>query len=57
VTKRWSDEAYGKVCHTVAELVEAVKTEVPRIQRLLKNEKVNIKDFDFIKYNGCEIIP
>ena len=57
VTKRWSDEAYGKVCHTVAELVEAVKAEVPRIQRLLKNEKVHIKDFDFIKYNGCEIIP
>ena len=57
VTKRWSDEAYSKVCHTVAELVEAVKAEVPRIQRLLKNEKVNLKDFDFIKYNGCEIIP
>ena len=57
ITKRWSDEAYGKVCHTVAELVEAVKAEVPRIQRLLKNEKLNIKDFDFIKYNGCEIIP
>ena len=25
VTKRWSDEAYSKVCHTVAELVEAVR--------------------------------
>jgi radical SAM protein with 4Fe4S-binding SPASM domain len=57
ITKRWNDEAYSKVCHTVAELIEAVKTEVPRIQRLLKNEKINIKDFDFIKYNGCEIIP
>jgi len=57
ITKRWSDVAYSKVCHTVAELVEAVKAEFPRIQRLLKNEKVNIKDFDFIKYNGCEIIP
>lgn len=57
VTKRWSDEAYGKVCHTVAELVEAVKAEIPRIQRLLKNEKLNLKDFDFMKYNGCEIIP
>jgi uncharacterized protein len=57
VTKRWSDEAYGKVCRTVAELVEAVNAEVPRIQRLLKNEKLNLKDFDFMKYNGCEIIP
>jgi hypothetical protein len=57
VAKWWSDEAYGKVCHTVAELVEAVKAEVPRIQRLLENEKIIIRDFDFIKYNGCEIIP
>jgi uncharacterized protein len=57
VTKRWSNEAYGKVCHTVAELVNAVKAEFPRIQRLIENGKVSLKDFDFIKYNGCEIIP
>ena len=57
ITKRWNDEAYSKVCRTVAELVEAVKAEVPRIQRLIKNGKVSLKDFDFIKYNGCEIIP
>ena len=57
VTKRWSDEAYGKVCHTVAELVDAVKAEVPRIQRLASTGKISLKDFDFMKYNGCEIIP
>ena len=57
ITKRWSDEQYGKVCHTVAELVEAVKAEEPRIQRLIKSGKVSLKDFEFIKYNGCEIIP
>jgi uncharacterized protein len=57
VTKRWSDEAYGKVCHTVAELVDAVKAEVPRIQQLLKKGKIKIENFDFMKYNGCEIIP
>ena len=57
ITKRWSDEQYGNVCHTVAELVAAVQAEVPRIQRLIKNGKVSLKDFDFIKYNGAEIIP
>jgi putative peptide-modifying radical SAM enzyme len=57
VTKRWSDEAYSKICHTVYQLAEAVKNEIPRIQRLLENKKVNRKDFDFTKYNGCEIIP
>jgi uncharacterized protein len=57
ITKRWSDDAYSKVCRTVEELVEAVKVEVPRIQQLIKNEKIGIEDFDFLKYNGCEIIP
>jgi uncharacterized protein len=57
LTKRWSDDAYSKVCRTVEELVEAVKVEVPRIQQLIKNEKIGIEDFDFLKYNGCEIIP
>jgi hypothetical protein len=37
--------------------VEAVKTEIPRIQRLQKNGKIKLKDFDYVKYNGCEIIP
>jgi len=57
ITKRWSDMHYGKVCHTVAKLVEAVQAEEPRIQQLIKNCKVSLKDFDFIRYNGCEIIP
>jgi len=57
ITKRWSDETYSKVCHTVAELIEAVKGEVPRIQQLLEAGKIRLGDFDFIKYNGCEIIP
>ena len=57
ITKRWTDEAYGKVCNTVAELVDALKDETPRIQQLIKKGKINLKDFDFLKYNGCEIIP
>jgi uncharacterized protein len=57
ITKRWTDEAYGKVCYTVAELVETIKAEIPRIQKLITEEKINLKDFDFLKYNGCEIIP
>ena len=57
ITKRWNDEAYSKVCNTVAELVESVKEQIPRIQRLLADEKISFRDFDFMKYNGCEIIP
>ena len=57
ITKRWNDEAYGKVCRTVEQLIEAVKSEVPRIQRLIRAGRLTLGDFDYLKYNGCEIIP
>jgi radical SAM protein with 4Fe4S-binding SPASM domain len=57
ITKRWSDEAYSKVCSTVAELATAVNLEVPRIKNLIEKGKLRLEDFDYLKYNGCEIIP
>ncbi len=57
ITKRWTYEAYSKVCHTVEQLIETVKSEIPRIQELIRMRKVTIQDFDYLKYNGCEIIP
>ncbi|MGA2387055.1 MAG: TIGR04084 family radical SAM/SPASM domain-containing protein [Candidatus Bathyarchaeia archaeon] len=57
ITKRWSDEQYGKVCETVAALAVDVEAEIPRMRRLIQNGKISLTDFDFIKYNGCEIIP
>jgi putative peptide-modifying radical SAM enzyme len=57
VTKRWSADAYAEVCNTVRELVNAVKTELPRINKLIGDGKARLNDFDFLKYNGCEIIP
>ena len=57
ITKRWSDEAYSKVCYTVEQLIETVKSELPRIQQLIKNKQIKLEDFDYLKYNGAEIIP
>jgi radical SAM protein with 4Fe4S-binding SPASM domain len=57
ITKRWSDEAYSKVCHTVEQLVEAVKREIPIIQKLIRSKQIRLEDFDYLRYNGCEIIP
>ena len=57
ITKRWSDEAYSKVCHTVAELAASVNEEIPRIKMLIEKGKLHLEDFDYLKYNGCEIIP
>jgi putative peptide-modifying radical SAM enzyme len=57
ITKRWSIENYGLVCGTVRNLVDAVVKEVPRIRKLVENRGISLKDFEFMKYNGCEIIP
>ena len=57
ITKRWSDEAYSKVCHTVEQLVEAVKREMPIIQKQIRSKQIRLEDFDYLRYNGCEIIP
>jgi len=57
ITKRWSKDAYATVCNTVRGLVNAVNTELPRINELITDEKVSLNDFKFMKYNGCEIIP
>ena len=57
ITKRWSDESYALVCDTVRGLVKSVKSQMPRIRQLVANGKISLADFEFLKYNGCEIIP
>jgi putative peptide-modifying radical SAM enzyme len=57
ITKRWSKAAYAVVCNTVRALVSAIEAQVPRINALIENGTVSRRDFEFMKYNGCEIIP
>ena len=57
ITKRWDNTAYSLVCKTVRNLVEAVTKEIPRIQKLIHEGRISMSDFDYLKYNGCEIIP
>jgi uncharacterized protein len=57
ITKRWNDEAYSKVCNTVQQLIETVSNEIPRIKQIIEKGKITLQDFDYLKYNGCEIIP
>jgi uncharacterized protein len=57
ITRRWSDEAYKSVCKTVNELIKAIKVQLPRIRQVINKGIVSQRDFEFLKYNGCEIIP
>ena len=57
ITKRWSDAEYSLVCKTVKNLVELLRLSLPRVKRLIGEEKIGLSDFDHPKYNSCEIIP
>jgi uncharacterized protein len=57
IIKRWNSDAYSLVCNTVRNLVEATAEQMPRIKELVESGKVSMADFEFMKYNGCEIIP
>jgi len=57
IMKRWDNEEYKLVCDTVRNLVDAVKAQVPRIRDLIDSRRISLKDFQYVRYNGCEIIP
>jgi uncharacterized protein len=57
ITKRWKTKDYDLVCDTVRNLADAVTKETPRIRKLIENGRIRLKDFEFMKYNGSEIIP
>lgn len=57
IMKRWNQKAYSLVCGTVRNLSDAVRREVPRIRELIADGIIDFEDFEYLKYNGCEIIP
>lgn len=57
ITKRWNSQAYKEVCKTVRNLIEAIQQEIPRIKSLIDAGWIKLEDFNFTRYNGCEIIP
>jgi radical SAM protein with 4Fe4S-binding SPASM domain len=56
-TQRWNKDAYAEVCNTVRALVAVVENQLPRIRELIYDGTVSPQSFDFLKYNGCEIVP
>jgi len=56
VTKKWGP-SYSLVCQAVRGLVEAILSILARVRHLLSEGVVEWEDFDYLRYNGCEIIP
>lgn len=57
VTKLWGEEGFELVCNTVQGLVGALKDVIPTIQELIAKRRISLQDFQYPKYNSCEIIP
>lgn len=56
-TKPWGKEDFNLVCSTVKHLIFELRRIQPEIELLIKNKKLKLEDFSYLKYNGCEIIP
>ncbi|NIO38578.1 hypothetical protein GTO27_12910 [Candidatus Bathyarchaeota archaeon] len=57
IAQRWTERAYSLVCNTVRYLIVTIRKELPGIRKLVKNKQIGLEDFEYLKYNGCEIIP
>ena len=57
VTKLWGGEGFDQVCGTVRNMINALRGVLPEVKRLMCEGRLELSDFDFEKYDGCEIIP
>lgn len=57
ITKRWGLEGFKLVCKTVENLIDSLMEAKPKIERLIHEGKICIKDFQYTKYNSSEIVP
>jgi len=48
---------FFEVCDTIFFLVNKLKKQIPIIENMIENNELKIEDFNYRKYNGCEIIP
>ncbi|MGQ9543231.1 MAG: TIGR04084 family radical SAM/SPASM domain-containing protein [Candidatus Bathyarchaeia archaeon] len=57
VTKLWGEEGFRLVCNTVKDLINTLRSIEGRVKSTIKEGKVKIGDFNYGRFNSCEIIP
>jgi len=57
VTRLWGDEGFRQVCGTVRNMIDALQEALPSVRFLMDEGKIRLEDFDYMRYNSCEIIP
>lgn len=56
-TRLWGEDGFDDVCSTVFFLVECIRARKEEILKLIEEGVVSVSNFEYEKYNGCEIIP
>lgn len=56
-TMLWGEKGFNEVCDTVFFLVNSIKERFSTIEQLIKSNNISWINFNYEKYNGCEIIP
>jgi putative peptide-modifying radical SAM enzyme len=57
VTKLWGEDGFRQVCGTVRSMIDGLQEVLPEIRVLIDVGRIRLSDFEYQKYNGCEIIP
>jgi len=55
--KPWNDHGYEITCPTIRNLINSLVEVKPKVQALIDEKIIPLSDFDYIEYNGTEIIP
>jgi radical SAM protein with 4Fe4S-binding SPASM domain len=56
-TKLWGNDGFNLVCGTVRNMISSLHEVLPEVKKLISEGRVDLNDFRYEKYNGCEIIP
>jgi uncharacterized protein len=56
-TKFWGEEGFRLVCKTVTNLIDSLIRFEPIVKKLIDDGKMKLDDFNYDRYNSCEIIP
>ena len=56
-TKLWGDKGFRQVCSTVKNMIDALHEGLPEVRALIDEGRIQLGDFQYPKYNSCEIIP
>jgi len=57
VTNLWGESGFQQVCDTIRNMINALRDALPEVERLILNGTIRLEDFQYAKYDGCEVIP